>query len=199
MAKKTPTRWQGYTWADCDCKLCLYYGGKSKGSVKCLAGDCVCKEERADALIRDQAERPIKYAYIYFKENMKPGSSRARKDKIAIELEPTFQKLSFYDMKRETPDSIFRCWNHDRYGELLQIFRDWVKAGIDASTVERFETPKGWDDWRKTVFFEDKDVHWQVLIEYNNGTCAAYVHRNVLFPKELRQIYEVARSMNPGK
>ena len=199
MATKKQNKWQGYSLEDCDCKYCLHYGGKSKGKVKCLAGECVCQEERDEALRQDQAKRPIKFIYIYFKENMKPGSARPRKDRIAIELEPTFQKLSFFDMKKQSTSSIFHCWNHDRYGELLQIIRDWEKTGIQSTRIRRFERPVGWSDWRHEVFFEDKEVHWQVLIEYDNGSCVAYVQLDYPFPKELRQIYELARSMNPGK
>ena len=31
--KKNNDRWQGYTPADCDCKYCVYYGGKKNGNV----------------------------------------------------------------------------------------------------------------------------------------------------------------------
>lgn len=34
-------KWQGYTLADCDCRYCLYYGGKRKHKVICLA-DSLC-------------------------------------------------------------------------------------------------------------------------------------------------------------
>lgn len=199
MAIRILDKWQGYTVEGCDCKYRMQCGGKSTGNGQCLAETCAYKEERDDALRREQLASPIKYVFIKFTENMKPGSARARKDKIAIEMEPTFQKLGFYNLKSQNPDSVFHCWNHARFGELLQILRDWEEAGIDASSVERFEKPVGWDTWRKDVFFEDKDVHWQILIEYANGTCAAYVHRNVLFPKELRSMYELAKSMNPKK
>lgn len=199
MAKPILAILQEYVAENGKCKYWLHCSGKSTGNGQCLAGTCACKEERDDALRREQLASPIKYVFIKFTENMKPGSARARKDKIAIEMEPTFQKLGFYNLKSQNPDSVFRCWNHERFGELLQILRDWEEAGIEASSVERFETPVGWDTWRKDVFFEDKDVHWQILIEYANGTCAAYVHRNVVFPKELRSMYELALSMNPKK
>lgn len=47
-------RFTGYTVADCDCKYCLYYGGKCKG---CTLDNCCCMEERAQALVREQAEK----------------------------------------------------------------------------------------------------------------------------------------------
>ncbi len=28
--KKNHDRWQGYTPADCDCKYCVFYGGKER-------------------------------------------------------------------------------------------------------------------------------------------------------------------------
>lgn len=43
--KKNTDRWQGYTPADCDCKYCVYYGGKKNGNVICLADTCVCSDE----------------------------------------------------------------------------------------------------------------------------------------------------------
>ena len=42
--------------ADCDCKYCLYYGGRKKGEVNCLAEECVCKEELQEALRRERNE-----------------------------------------------------------------------------------------------------------------------------------------------
>ena len=49
MAKRVLNKWRGYTVADCDCKYCLYYGGRKKGEVKCLADECVCKAELREA------------------------------------------------------------------------------------------------------------------------------------------------------
>ena len=43
--KKVLNKFKGYTLADCDCKYCLYYGGKRKGKINCLAEKCVCEEE----------------------------------------------------------------------------------------------------------------------------------------------------------
>ena len=43
--KKVLNKFKGYTLADCDRKYCLYYGGKRKGKINCLAEKCVCEEE----------------------------------------------------------------------------------------------------------------------------------------------------------
>lgn len=48
-------RFTGYTVADCDCKYCLHYGGKRKGCS--YEAGCCCTEERAQALLREQAEK----------------------------------------------------------------------------------------------------------------------------------------------
>lgn len=53
MAKRILDKWQGYTVADCDCKYCLYYGGKRRGEIRCLAAECVCKEELKEAVRRE--------------------------------------------------------------------------------------------------------------------------------------------------
>ena len=36
MAKRIYDRWPGYTVEDCDCRYCLYYGGRKGGEVNCL-------------------------------------------------------------------------------------------------------------------------------------------------------------------
>lgn len=54
MAKFIVNRWQGYTADDCDCRLCLYYGGNRQPKVQCLAEECVCKEELKEALLRER-------------------------------------------------------------------------------------------------------------------------------------------------
>ena len=56
LAKVLDNQWRGYTVADCDCKYCLYYGGRKKGEVNCLAEECVCKEELQEALRRERNE-----------------------------------------------------------------------------------------------------------------------------------------------
>ena len=53
-------RWHGYTVKDCDCAYCLYYGGRRKGEIQCLAPDCVCKEELREALRRERSENGSK-------------------------------------------------------------------------------------------------------------------------------------------
>jgi len=54
MAKTQNTRildrFTGYSVADCDCKLCLWYGGKRRG---CKHGECCCAEEKHEAYKRE--------------------------------------------------------------------------------------------------------------------------------------------------
>ena len=47
-------KFSGYSLEDCDCRLCLYYGGKRKRKVICLADECVCKEEIIKARRRER-------------------------------------------------------------------------------------------------------------------------------------------------
>ena len=54
MAKRIYDHWQGYTVEDCDCRYCLYYGGKRHGEIQCLADECVCKEELKAAARRER-------------------------------------------------------------------------------------------------------------------------------------------------
>lgn len=52
-------KWQGYTLADCDCKYCVYYGGKRKSKIICLTEKCVCADEIREAAKRERRERKI--------------------------------------------------------------------------------------------------------------------------------------------
>lgn len=47
-------RFKGYSVEDCECKYCLYFAGKGKS---CPLKVCCCKEERAEALIREQRQK----------------------------------------------------------------------------------------------------------------------------------------------
>ena len=57
MAKHIYDRWQGYTVADCNCRYCLYYGGRKDREVNCLAPECVCKAELKEAVYRERKEK----------------------------------------------------------------------------------------------------------------------------------------------
>lgn len=52
-------KWQGFTLADCDCKYCVYYGGKRKGKIFCLTEKCACEDEIRQAKERERRERRI--------------------------------------------------------------------------------------------------------------------------------------------
>lgn len=47
-------RFTGYTVEDCDCRYCLYYGGKRKG---CTRKYCCCLPERLQAMARKIKEK----------------------------------------------------------------------------------------------------------------------------------------------
>ena len=57
MAKWLYDRWPGYSVEDCDCKYCLYYGGKHQGEVRCLVDECVCKTELKMAIAKEGETR----------------------------------------------------------------------------------------------------------------------------------------------
>ena len=38
---KIYNRFKGFTLEDCDCRYCLYYGGRRKGKVNCLADESI--------------------------------------------------------------------------------------------------------------------------------------------------------------
>ena len=54
---KIYNRFKGFTLEDCDCRYCLYYGGRGKGKVNCLADECICADEIRQAKERDRRER----------------------------------------------------------------------------------------------------------------------------------------------
>ena len=49
-------KFKGYSLKDCDCRYCLYYGGKRKGKIQCRARQCVCKDEIRTAIRRERKE-----------------------------------------------------------------------------------------------------------------------------------------------
>lgn len=53
-------KFSGYSLEDCDCRYCLYYGGKRKRRVICLADECVCKEENIKACRRERSKNGSK-------------------------------------------------------------------------------------------------------------------------------------------
>ena len=53
-------KFSGYSLEDCDCRYCLYYGGKRKRRVTCLADECVCKEEIIKARRRERSKNGSK-------------------------------------------------------------------------------------------------------------------------------------------
>ena len=52
---KIYNRFKGFTLEDCDCRYCLYYGGRRKGKVTCLSDECVCADEIRQAKKRKPA------------------------------------------------------------------------------------------------------------------------------------------------
>ena len=57
--KRIYNKFKGYTLADWDCKYCLYYGGKRKGKIICLADGCVCADEIRKAKENSRRERSL--------------------------------------------------------------------------------------------------------------------------------------------
>ena len=50
-------KFKGYTLKDCECQYCLYYVGKRKRKITCLADECVCNDEIRKAKERSRKER----------------------------------------------------------------------------------------------------------------------------------------------
>lgn len=53
-------RFSGYTLEDCDCRYCLYYGGKHKQEIICLVDACICKAEIENACRRERSKNGSK-------------------------------------------------------------------------------------------------------------------------------------------
>lgn len=58
--KRIYNKWRGYTLEDCDCRYCLYYGGRRKNKITCIADSCVCKDEIREARRRERNENGSK-------------------------------------------------------------------------------------------------------------------------------------------
>lgn len=57
---KIYNKFSGYTPEDCDCRYCVYYGGKRRKEIICLADECVCKEELREAVRRERRKNGSK-------------------------------------------------------------------------------------------------------------------------------------------
>ena len=57
--KRIYNKFKGYTLEDCDCRYCLYYRGRRKGKVFCLADGCVCADEIRKAKENSRRERSL--------------------------------------------------------------------------------------------------------------------------------------------
>lgn len=139
----------------------------------------------------------MKQAIISFTENMSGGFCHPYMKNIAMYIDTFDQSLRFYDTPLNTRrDSVaFLACRHRKFRKLLTNLELWEASGICSTVQKRFNTLQEWDAWRKTVLFIDREVHWQVFIQHDDGSWMLYLELNLSFPPELEQIYRLAASM----
>ena len=139
----------------------------------------------------------MKRVFIYFKEKLSNGRCLSREKQIAISLDIPIQMLDFCNMRSLSEKTVFRSYRDKRYPKLKQLLEEWNHTGIDAAIIQQFDSPGGWEKWKKNVFFNSLQVHWQVVIEHDDGFCTVYVDLGLAFSPELERIYKLAVKMKP--
>lgn len=136
----------------------------------------------------------MRQAIIKFDENMSRGSHPDRK-KICMYVEMPNQTLRFYNLLSERESASFCVCQHRKFKKLRSMLELWEAMGIDARIHKRFACLDEWEEWKKTVYFRDYEVHWQVFIQQEDGSWDFYLEQNLAFPPALEQIYRLAASM----
>lgn len=134
-------------------------------------------------------------AIILFEENMSRGFCNPNVKKISMYIDMPQQTLRFYDLLSKRDSASFRSCQHRRFPELQDNLELWEAMGIESTIRKRFNNLQEWDAWRKTVYFADRDVHWQIFIQHEDGSWTLYLEQSLAFPSALEQIYHLARKM----
>lgn len=135
----------------------------------------------------------MKQIIILFEENLSKGFSRTRQKRISLYIDIPSQCLRLDDLSNEKNCFIRRC--HPEFALLQQLLEQWTAEGIEASIQRHFDHIGQYYNWRKTVGFQDYEVHWQVLIENDDGSWDLYLEFDLVFPQKLEEIYRVAKKL----
>ena len=136
----------------------------------------------------------MRQAIIKFDENMSRGSQPDRKH-ICMYIEMPKQTLRIYNLLSDRDNASFCSCQHRKFNKLRSLLELWEAMGIDARIHKRFARLEDWEEWRKTVYFCDYEVHWQVFLQQEDGSWDLYLEQSLAFPTALEQIYRLAASM----
>lgn len=136
----------------------------------------------------------MKQAIIYFSENLSKGSL-PRMKKIAMYIDMDRRSLRLDNLLSSRNNASFVSRYHPSFDKLRSLLNHWVSGGVESTTHRRFQNLQEWSEWKKTVYFDDDEIHWKVFIQHDDGTWSLYLELGMCFPKELEQIYRTALRM----
>ena len=139
--------------ADCDCKYCLYYDGRKKGEVNCLAEECVCREELQEALFFGLSLRQFVFSLLavgvavllYFV--LKPHVGTETVSWMCILGAAPFAAMGFVNYNGMTAEQFVWAWLRSEMLEPKQIkfepvniYYEALKDAIDEHEKEVFKS-----------------------------------------------------------
>lgn len=136
----------------------------------------------------------MRQAIIKFEENMSKGSHPDIKS-ICMYIEMPEQTLRLYNLLSDRDSASFRSCRHRKFEKLRSPLELWEAMGIEAQIHKRFNNLEEWEAWKKTVYFSDYEVHWQIFIQQEDGSWDFYLEQSLAFPPALEKIYRLAASM----
>ena len=110
-------------------------------------------------------------------------------------IEVPEQILRFYNLDPKRGKASFLSRKDRRFQKLRSMLELWETTGIDARIHKHFNTLKEWEAWKEAVYFTDRDVHWHIFIQQDDGSWDFYLEQSLSFPPTLEKIYRLAESM----
>lgn len=141
----------------------------------------------------------MRQAIIKFTENLSQGFCNPRVKSIAMYIDLKRQHLDLSDLATKSGRGDFKVTGHKKFPKLKEMLVIWEAMGVGSEICRRFRDAEEYHRWRKTTWFTDSDVHWQLLVEHEDGSWTAYIETGLSFPPALEQIYKLAASMKPSK
>ena len=141
----------------------------------------------------------MRQAIIKFTENLSQGFCNPRVKSVAMYIDLKRQHLELSDLAAKSGRGDFKVYDHKKFPKLQEMLVLWEAMGVESEICRRFRDVQEYHRWRKTTWFTDADVHWQLLVQHEDGSWTAYIETGLAFPPALEQIYRLAASMKPKK
>ena len=143
----------------------------------------------------------MKQVTVSFKENLSDSFYYSRNVSAALYIDLQHEKLQFFSdevlrgSRRSKREIEFVSKGNPRFNKLKELLDRLVHHGIEIKHFKHFVTLKAYNSWREKEKIADRNVHWQVFIEEDDGTWLVCVNCTMEFPTELEALYEFAKAM----